>query len=891
VTAVPPRRHDLLAFLLFLLLPMALLGECVLGGRAYLPFDIAEFPPLANTLTVEQREALRATANYDATEAPIWFASELQLARQALAAGHLPHWNGYVRGGAPMLAHGHLGLLNPLHWPALLCADPADGLLVLTYTMFALAGALMYGLLRALQLGPMAAAFGGIAFAWSGTLGANGHWFMRMEPLALLPGLLWAMVAIAARTGRARAWPALGMAAAMAAVWLSGFPQYGIPVTLLAAGAGVLLCGQRLRQGGLRSALRLAGWFALGGGLGLLAAMPQLLPMLHFYPLSNRPIDESFDRASRHAWAPMGWLGYLFPALFSHPGDTTMPTEAAPLPWLLSDLRHWDTGARLLPNYNFTEYAIYPGTLPLWLAALALLQRGPRWRFAAAAGFVLVWWLATGALGAQLAYLLPGIKTVPPYRFAGAAAPLLAMLAAAGFDALTKQARPWLLRTFAVVLAAAGAFAVAESTRPAPGPTTADDPWLRSIVEQYRAPYAAQHGVPPEAVTPDTARRMQFSASDPRDPEHPHDTIRRGHERLRDSLHGGGIALLLAAGFLFVVSLRGRGAALAGWPAWLALVVTAAELGTHAFTLNRGQPLPHAHDSPVHAFLRERRDAEASRGGFLVTRGAGAHGPWHLPGGTLAADHIRDLNFYTFVDNKSDLPIRRLYGDAQILRGFVCSALPDDERLRLPWWDLMGVRYVLATTPMQHAGARVGPEHRGPGGETFVYERPHALPRAWVVPALRIVDGDAATVDALVAPELDPRAAVLVGADDAARLGALPVAAAARERAVAFVHEDGKRLVLRVDAGAPGYLVLADTFFPGWSATIDGADVPIARGNLYQRVVALPATGCEVHFRFRAQGFVTGLALGAAALLGAFGLLFVGWRARRVAPPMPAVSG
>lgn len=47
-----------------------------------------------------------------------------------------------------MLAHGHMGLLNPLHWPALLFSDPADGLLCLTYTMFALAGILMFGLLR-----------------------------------------------------------------------------------------------------------------------------------------------------------------------------------------------------------------------------------------------------------------------------------------------------------------------------------------------------------------------------------------------------------------------------------------------------------------------------------------------------------------------------------------------------------------------------------------------------------------------------------------------------------------------------------------------------------------------------------------------------------------------
>ena len=199
------RRRDLLAILLLLVLPAILLADSVLLGRHYLPYDIAEYPPVADTLTVEQRRELQATANYDATEAPIWFAVELQFAREALAHGELPHWNSYVRGGAPMLAHGHMGLLNPLHWPALLFQDPADGLLCLSYLMFALAGTLMFGLLRTLGLATTSALFGACVFEWSGTLTANGHWFMRMEPLALLPGGLWALLAMASATGRARA--------------------------------------------------------------------------------------------------------------------------------------------------------------------------------------------------------------------------------------------------------------------------------------------------------------------------------------------------------------------------------------------------------------------------------------------------------------------------------------------------------------------------------------------------------------------------------------------------------------------------------------------------------------------------------------------------------------
>lgn len=875
-TAAANRRHDRLALLLFLLLPAILLGDSLFTSAQYLSFDIAEFPPISQTLTTEQIAAVRSTANKDATEAPIWFAIELQLAREAIADGHLPQWNPYVRAGAPMLAHGHLGLLNPLHWPALLFADPADGLLYLTYAMFALAGMFMFGFLRAMKLGLPAAAFGALAFAWSGTVTANGHWFMRLEPLAMLPGMLWAIAALSEQKGYARALPTAGLALTMAGTWLSGFPQYGVPVTLLAAAFGLAHVLRELRRG-TRPALQLAGWLLLGGGLGILLAMPQLLQMLHFYPDSNRPLAESLDRAARHAFAPFGFLGYLFPEAFSHPGDHHLPTGAAPLPYVWSDLKHWETGEQLLPNYNFTEYAVFPGLLPLLLASIALCSRGPAWRWFAVGSFAAVWLLATGAFGAYLLFHLPGIKPVPPYRFAGPACALLAMLAAIGLDGMRAKMRPWLLRSFAVVLTSAGAWCIAESTRDVPPQTTFDDPWLVRVVDRYRDTYSKQFGVAPQEITPQAALMALFSPADPDNPGRRLDAFALGRERFYDNLWRGGLGMFGAAAFLFLVALRGRQGTMRGWPTWVVIGLTATELAVLGIGLNRGQALEHAHDSPVHQFLRERRDAPDNGGGFLVARGFDVY---NLPGGTLAAEHIRDLNFYTFVDNKSDLPIRKLYGDAFILRGFVCDAFPDDDRLTLPWWDLMGLRYVLSTRPMLHAGDRVGPLQVG-NGDYFVYERPNAMPRAWMVPALRVIDDEAAAIEALTGRDLDPRASVIVSRADAERLGALPGASPLARREVEVTYEDRKRVTVHATAGAAGYLVLNDTFFAGWQASIAGEVAPIGRGNLFQRVVRLPAVACDVEFRFQARGLIAGSAIGGSAALLLLGLLLLGWRSRR----------
>ena len=92
--------------------------------------------------------------------------------------------------------------------------------------------------------------------------------------------------------------------------------------------------------------------------------------------------------------------------------------------------------------------------------------------------------------------------------------------------------------------------------------------------------------------------------------------------------------------------------------------------------------------------------------------------------------------------------------------------------------------------------------------------------------------------------------------------------------------EDHKRLTIEVDDGPFGYLVLADTWLPGWTATIDGEELPIARGNVCMRIVPLPNKACILEFRYRTPGLVPGLAITAVALLIAAWLV---WRARAAA--------
>jgi uncharacterized membrane protein YfhO len=88
-------------------------------------------------------------------------------------------------------------------------------------------------------------------------------------------------------------------------------------------------------------------------------------------------------------------------------------------------------------------------------------------------------------------------------------------------------------------------------------------------------------------------------------------------------------------------------------------------------------------------------------------------------------------------------------------------------------------------------------------------------------------------------------------------------------------------VTLQVESTCAGLLVLPDTYFPGWTATVNGHERPIYPTDGAFRGVTVPKGTSRVEFRYEPRQFQAGIVLAAGGVVGFLVIwLLCGWRGR-----------
>lgn len=196
-----------------------------------------------------------------------------------LSNGQLPLWSNDLFMGVPLLANSQLGTFYPPNWLTIPFDTPtAIKISILAHiTLAALGGAFLAR--RALAVSWGGAFVAGAVFAFSGYLGAHVEQINQLQGLAWMP-ILFLTLDYALEYPK-RYVPLLGV------VWglqlLTGHTQ---TVFISGVGMGVVALLSPVPQHHHR--LKSLVWVGLGAVIGILIALPQLIPTQELISLSNR---------------------------------------------------------------------------------------------------------------------------------------------------------------------------------------------------------------------------------------------------------------------------------------------------------------------------------------------------------------------------------------------------------------------------------------------------------------------------------------------------------------------------------------------------------------------------------------------------------------------------
>ena len=749
-------------------------------------------------------------------------------ARDELRAGRLPLWNPYSSTGAPLVATLQSAVFYPINL-ALLVVDFERSLLWSALLRLWLAGFGAYLLARRYRLELLPALVTALAFMLSTFLVAwLGH--PHSNVAVCLPWLVLFMEQLVTAANRRVAVRAsAGLALATGAALTGGHAETALHVVLTACVYATARGLQTRDDARVVATSQRAGLIGIGLLLGIGLAAVQLLPFLEWLPLS-----EEYGTRGSEPWDPIQ-LGFLreLPSILSgvFPNAFGNPT------W---DYSYWSFN----PWSSYNEGALYAGAIPL---ALALTALAARW-----ADPLVRLWAIFGGLALALALRLPGfdllhhlplLELASPGRLRLIVAFSVALLAGFGAQALSALRTEQLaLRSFAVSLSAIAALGVLLLvTGRIIVPDNAAD--ISGVVQRHIDATLARGDALPRSL----------ALCDGRVPECLDDI----EHAYRPSNAGLYLPALVAAMSLAMLSFR-RPALL--MPALL--VLASVELVGAGWNYN-----------PV-----------VARDDFYPTP------PLMAQAAALQGDgRVVFLQQTLYPDTQLLFGVREIRGLDYPLGHYsdYLNATGD----RIPWINngvlirtvssplsrALGIEYVITTTgELPWAGPGLVEVTRD--GELVLAHVPDPTPRGRLVYEAVIAVDDADALASLTSdPDAISRRVVLSDSPTARAFLATTGANVVSSGQAELVRDEPRRQEWRVSSDGTALLVITDTFYPGWRATVDGHAADVMRANVAFRAVVIPPGQHVIEFRYEPRSVRLGLWISGASLSAVLVLLVASW--------------
>jgi len=728
-------------------------------------------------------------------------------------SGELPLWNPLCANGFPMLAEPQTGALYP---PNLLFGliEPFAALNLTILVHAWLAGLAAFLFARGLGLGRAGAGITGLAYGSSGFLVTHVVYLPMLHAAAWIP-LLMLSIDRYVRDGRPRA--ALVASAAAAMMVLAGHPQVAVLGALLGGSYLFTRLFAGYSEGPPRPQRISRGWkLCLALGFAGLLVLPQLVATLELAGESERAggVEQAF--AAQGALPPQEVVNAVLPRAFGYERPADLP------------IAHHHHGELYWGNgETYWENAFFVGVPALLLALLGMTTGARGYRFFVAWFFVAPLLMVGPATPLYALWrLLPGADLLRfPARFSLLWTFSVAVLAGYGLDAWIAQARDATRRyrritraLVALLLVAWAAAAVLHVSVVRHEDRLVEK--LEGYYDNKLVTWREMAADPPPGIDPNELPPPPDGGEAPITVATLYDgddyygrKVRRILGEARTNTHPFGSRVLLPLGMvlavLAIVPLAVRR------PAFRWAVVALAAVDLLAFVSGFVPPVPWgvARAEPITVPVLQ---AEEERAGSIRVAVVDRLAP--LP---LAADMVgaSDNLLHGIAEVSIPSPLRIQSQYVRVLdAGLGLEPVRPSDRIERVAREL-GVIQALGVTHLQTAHELPPPFELVWEGAVRVYRVPSPWPRA----SLR---------DELPTSS-DPESGSSVAA-----------------RATPVVFDEPGRIVLDVSGLGGGALVVTETAYGGWRASVDGEPTELAEAG-GQLAVLVPSGTKEVAFEYR----------------------------------------
>ena len=377
-------------------------------------------------------------------------------------------------------------------------------------------------------------------------------------------------------------------------------------------------------------------------------------------------------------------------------------------------------------------------------------------------------------------------------------------------------------------------------------------------------------------VTQKIEQSPQLSRSNPQ--------VQRFYQRLeqrkqqrRDAFQADATRTLLAVGVALLLLWLYRRRTLSAWlAAGLVVLIVLVDLwgvgrrhlGEDTFSTQRNTEA----QIPTYGFdryLRKQAEAAGGAGHFRVF-------PLQTPYAQNPMSNAISSYHYQSVGGYHAAKLQRYQDYIDHILQLSAQGAPNENAL-----DLMNARYVVAQ--QQLPGTTVA--YRDQQTETLVLENPDAVPRGFLVGKTEVVEAPKKTWARLRSSSFDPRTTALL--PEPLDAPVTPIDSASTAEVSLEAHEPPEiRWTIRTDA--PRLFVASEVYYPaGWTAYLDGEEVPIHRVNYLLRGVHVPEGEHTLVMRFEPAAHRYGTWISAAATVldyGGIAVLGIPYLRRRLLP-------